>query len=46
MKKAFIIFIVITLFIIFMCVAYSEMTQKETETQLAYWDSILKDVEK
>lgn len=42
MKKTFIIFIAITLFIIFMCVAYSSMTEKETETQIARWDEILK----
>lgn len=46
MKKAFIIFIAITLFFIFICVAWSAVNQEKTNAQLERWDRILEEAEK
>ena len=44
--KGLLIFIAITLFVIFMCVAWSAMNQEKINMQLEHWDHVLQEVEK
>ena len=44
--KGLLIFIAITLFVIFMCVAWSTMNQEKINMQLEKWDQVLKEAEK